>query len=75
MYPGYRLKVLHRITFSVLLYLHLKPTAGCQMSTSAKQIGGGGGGRSSFNIPWKIPDSKVLAHLGLTSKVLPRPFI
>jgi hypothetical protein len=37
MYPGYRLKVLPRITFSVLLYLHLKPTAGCQMSTSAKK--------------------------------------
>jgi hypothetical protein len=37
MYPGYRLKVLPRITCSVLLYLHLKPTAGCQMSTSAKK--------------------------------------
>ena len=37
MYPSCRLKVLPSITFSVLLYLHLKPTAGCQMSTSAKQ--------------------------------------
>jgi hypothetical protein len=43
MYPGYRLKVLHSITFSVLLYLHLKPTAGYQMSTSSKQIWAGGG--------------------------------
>ena len=26
-----------------------------------------------INIPWKIPNSKVLAHLGFKSKVLPGP--
>ena len=27
----------------------------------------------SFNIPWKIPDGPVLAHLGFSSKASPRP--
>jgi len=26
----------------------------------------------SLNMPWKIPDGKVLAHLGFNSKVLPK---
>jgi hypothetical protein len=51
-------------------FLHLKPTAGCLMSTLIKQFMGKGG---SINIPCKIPDCKVLTHLGFKSNVLPIP--
>jgi hypothetical protein len=50
-------------------FLHLKPTVGCQMSTSIKTNILG----VSLNIPFKITDVTVLAHLGFMSKVLPRP--
>ena len=44
------------------------------MSTSIKKlICGRGGGGGSINIPCKIPDGKVLVHLGFKSKVLPMP--
>ena len=51
-------------------FLHIKPTTGCQMSTSIKQIWVRGG---SLNIPCKILEDKVLVHFGFKSKVLPRP--
>jgi len=44
------------------------PTAGCLTSTYIKKQGG-----ISLNIPWKIPDSKVLAHMGFNSKVFSMP--
>jgi hypothetical protein len=50
--------------------MHLKPTAGCQISTLIfeKQIVEG----VSINIPWKIYQGrKVLAHFGFRLKVLP----
>ena len=51
-------------------FLHIKPTTGCQMSTSIKQIWVRGG---SLNIPCKISDGKFLAHLGSKSKLVPSP--
>ena len=50
--------------------MHLKPTAGCQISTLMfeKKCGGG----FSINIPSKyVKDGKVLAHFGIRLKVLP----
>jgi len=51
--------------------MHLKPTAGCQISTlifEKKNCEGG----ISMNIPYKyIKDGNVLSHFGLKLKVLP----
>ena len=55
-------------------FLHLQPTAGCQISTSIKfkkEIVFWEG--VSLNIPLKIPDGTVIAHLVIKSKVLSRP--
>ena len=56
-------------------FLHIKPTAGCQISTLIIWKHFCGKGRGSMNIPWKIPNGKVLAHLGFKSKVFPGPLI
>ena len=42
-------------------FMHLKPTAGCQISTLIFGFKGG-----AINIPWKIAEGgRVLSHLGL----------
>jgi hypothetical protein len=49
--------------------MHLKPTAGCQISTLIFGFGG-----TLCISHEKLPkDGKVLCHLGLRSKVLPGP--
>ena len=50
--------------------MHLKPTAGCQISTLIF-----GFGRGILYISHEIlsKDGKVLCHLGFKSKVLPGP--
>ena len=51
--------------------MHLKPTAGCQISTLIFGFGGGGGG-TLYIFHEKLPkDGKVLCHSGFMSKVLP----
>jgi hypothetical protein len=50
--------------------MHLKPTAGCQISTL---IFGYGWGTLYTSHEKYIKDSKILAHLGLRLKVLPGP--
>ena len=69
---GFKSKVLHW-TFNWLKclvgILHLKPTAGCYISTLIFRFVFVLGGYSIY-IPWKIPNGKVLAHLGFKSKVL-----
>ena len=50
--------------------MHLKPTAGCQISTLIF----GFGGRTLCIFHEKLPkDGKVLCHSGCMSKVLPGP--
>ena len=50
--------------------MHLKPTAGCQISTLIF----GFGGEDPIHIPGKITEGrKVLCHSGFMSKVLPGP--
>ena len=72
---GFKSKVLHW-TFNWLKclvgILHLKPTAGCYISTLIFRFVFVLGGYSIY-IPWKIPNGKVLAHLGFKSKVLLGP--
>ena len=49
--------------------LHLKPTAGCPISTLIFGLRGG-----AINIPWKIAEGRqIFSHLGLKSKVLSEP--
>ena len=49
--------------------MHLKPTAGCQISTLIFGLGG-----TLCISHKKVPkDGKVLSHLGFKSKVLPGP--
>ena len=51
--------------------MHLKPTAGCQISTLIFGFGGGG---TLYIFHEKLPkDGKVLCHSGFMSKVLPGP--
>jgi hypothetical protein len=51
--------------------MHLKPTAGCQISTL---IFGFGGGETLYISHETLPkDGKVLCHLRFNSKVLPGP--
>ena len=55
-------------------FLHLKPTAGCQISTLIFEfIFVYGGGSLWISYEKYIKDGKVLAHLGLQSKVLTGP--
>ena len=50
--------------------MHLKPTAGCQISTLIFGFGGG----TLYISHEKLPnDDKVLCHSGFKSKVLPGP--
>jgi hypothetical protein len=50
--------------------MHLKPTAGCQISTLIFGFGEG----TLYISHEKLPkDGKVLCHLGFKSKVLPGP--
>ena len=48
--------------------MHIKPTAGCQISTLIFGFGGGTPYISHENLP---KDGKVLCHSGLKLKVLP----
>ena len=48
--------------------MHLKPTAGCQISTLIFGYGG-----TLYISHDKLQDGKVLCHLGFTSNVLPGP--
>ena len=48
--------------------MHLKPTAGCQISTF---IFGFGGGALYISHEKYIKDGKILAHLGIKLTVLP----
>ena len=50
--------------------MHVKPTAGCQISTL---IVGFGGGTLQITHQKISKDGKVISHLGFKSKVLPRP--
>jgi hypothetical protein len=45
-------------------FLHLKPTAGCQISTSILGVG-------YINISCKISNGKVRVHFGFNANVLP----
>ena len=50
--------------------MHLKPTAGCQISTLILDLAGG----TLYISDNKLPkDGKVLAHLGFKLKVFPGP--
>ena len=49
--------------------MHLKPTAGCQISTLIFGIGG----TLCISHAKYIKDGKVLAHLGFRLKVFPGP--
>jgi hypothetical protein len=51
--------------------MHLKPTAGCQISTF---IFGFEGGALCISHEKLQKDGKVLCHLGFNSEVLPGPF-
>jgi hypothetical protein len=53
--------------------MHLKPTAGCQISTLIFGFGGGGVGTLCISHDKLLKDGKVLCHLGIRSKVLPGP--
>ena len=53
--------------------MHLKPTAGCQISTLIFGFGGGGGGALYITHKKISKDRKVLSRLELRSKVLSRP--
>ena len=53
--------------------MHLKPTAGCQISTLIFGFGGGGVGTLCISHDKLLKDGKVLCHLGIRSKVLPWP--
>ena len=50
--------------------MHLKPTAGCQISTLIFGYGGGTLYTSDKQLP---KNCKVLCHFGFKSKVLPGP--
>jgi hypothetical protein len=50
--------------------MHLKPTAGCQISTLIFENNCGGGSLEISHEKY-IKDGKVLAHLGFRLKVLP----
>ena len=50
--------------------MHLKPTAGCQISTLIFKKKCGGVGLRISHAKY-IKDGNVLAHLGIKSKVLP----
>ena len=51
--------------------MHLKPTAGCQISTLI--FGFGGGETLCISHEKLTKDGKVLCHSGFMSKVLPGP--
>ena len=51
--------------------MHLKPTAGCQISTLIFEFCFVEGGSLLISHEKYINDGKVLAHLGLQSKILP----
>jgi hypothetical protein len=51
--------------------MHLKPTAGCQISILI--FGFGGGGTLCISHEKLTKDGKVLCHSGFMSKVLPGP--
>ena len=54
-------------------FLHLKPTAGCQISTLIFNFFLWRGGLYKYPMKKYIKDGKVLEHLELMSKVLPGP--
>ena len=50
---------------------HLKPTAGCKMSTSTRKMEGGG----SMNISCQIPDAKFMPSWGLNQRYSAAPVV